>query len=139
MSSTRTSRILLVDDEWVNLRVLKAVLESAGYTNLVTIADPHQVLTEHQSEAADLVLLDLTMPALDGFAVMEQLYSNGGTTRPPAVVVITGHTDQDVIERAHRAGAAGYVTKPFDMAKLLAAVETALGENSHPPSDGAPS
>ena len=125
MSTLSTPRILLVDDELVNLRVLRAVLKQAGYTDLVAIDDPHAVLAEHHRQAADLVLLDLTMPRLDGYAVMKQLKEEAETT-PPAVIVLTGHTDRETIDRVKEAGASAFLSKPFRTSDLLATIREAL-------------
>lgn len=127
MKRNTSPRILMVDDEQVNLRVMRTVLERAGYNNLVTVDDPRTVIAEHRREPADLVLLDLSMPGFDGYAVMKQL--SGERERPaPAIIVITGHTDQDKIDRAVDAGADAYVAKPIDLEEFLTTVAAVLEE-----------
>lgn len=126
INASTNPRILLVDDESVNLRVLRAVLEQAGYTNLVAIDDPHLVISEHQRQAADLVFLDLTMPGLDGYAVMKQLKEDAQQP-PPAVIVLTGHTDRATIDHAKAAGASAFLPKPFETNDLLSAIHETLG------------
>jgi putative two-component system response regulator len=71
----KTARILIVDDDESNIRLLGRILASAGYTGFKTLTDPRQVVALYQKWTPDLILLDLLMPHVDGFAVMKQLQS----------------------------------------------------------------
>lgn len=123
------ARILLVDDETVNLRVLDAMLRSRGFTNVVSLREPAEVLEEVKKAPPDLILMDLNMPGTDGYAVMQQLASarDSGVMQPmPPVVVLTGYADQERIQRATEAGARGYLVKPVDLDQLDSVVRTVL-------------
>lgn len=119
-------RIFLVDDEQINLRVMRIVLERAGYTNVAVIDDPRAVIGEHRRDPADLVLLDLTMPDLDGLAVMKQLQEEREQPTPK-VIVITGHSDKETTDKVLSAGAMACISKPIRVDQVVDAVRSALG------------
>ncbi len=98
------ARILIVDDEPVNLKLLDKMLSAQGYNNLVLVQEPRQVLDIYRQQRADLILLDINMPHLDGFGVMEQLKALGDPLFPP-VVILTAQHGQDFLLRALNAGA----------------------------------
>lgn len=119
------ARILIVDDEPVNLKLLDKMLSAQGYNNLVLVQEPRQVLDIYRQQRADLILLDINMPHLDGFGVMEQLKALGDPLFPP-VVILTAQHGQDFLLRALNAGARDFITKPFDRNELLARVRNML-------------
>ncbi len=116
-------RILIVDDEPTNVRLLLQMLASEGYDAVVGITDPREVLANVAQQGTELVLLDLNMPHLDGFQVMEQLRA---LEQPPTILVLTAQTDPERRLRALRGGARDFLTKPFDMAELMARVKNLL-------------
>lgn len=115
--------ILIVDDEPVNVRLLEQMLALDGYRNVLGITDPRETLTRVAEQGTDLLLLDLNMPHLDGFQVLQQLRA---LAMPPAVLVLTAQSDTPVKLRALRSGARDFLTKPIDMAELLARVRNLL-------------
>jgi putative two-component system response regulator len=119
------ARILIVDDEPVNLKLLDKMLSAQGYSNLVLIQNPLQVLETYQQQRADLILLDINMPQLDGFGVLEQLKALNDPLLPP-IVILTAQHSQDFLLRALNAGARDFITKPFDRNELLARVRNML-------------
>ncbi len=119
------SRILLVDDEPANLKLLEKLLSSQGYTQLVSIADPREVLRQYALARTDLVLLDINMPHLDGFQVLEQLRQLNDPLLPP-VIVLTAQHGQEFLLRALSLGARDYLTKPFNRVELLMRVRNLL-------------
>ncbi len=119
------ARILIVDDEPVNLKLLDKMLSAQGYNNLVLIQDPRQVLETYKQQPTDLILLDINMPHLDGFGVMEQLKALDDPLLPP-LVILTAQHGQDFLLRALNAGARDFITKPFDRNELLARVRNML-------------
>lgn len=121
----RSPRILVVDDEPVNLKLLERMLVREGYEALVLIQDPREVLPRYLEAPADLILLDINMPRLDGFAVLEQLQALGDPLLPP-VLVLTAQHDRQTLLRALGNGARDFVTKPFDRAELLMRVRNLL-------------
>ncbi|TRW89703.1 HD domain-containing phosphohydrolase [Candidatus Methylobacter oryzae] len=125
MYKKEAARILVVDDESVNLKLLDKMLSAQGYTNLVLVQDSRQVVDVYRQARTDLILLDINMPHLDGFEVMEQLKSLDDPLFPP-VVVLTAQHGQDFLLRALNAGARDFITKPFYCNELLARVRNML-------------
>lgn len=125
MYKKETARILIVDDEPVNLKLLDKMLSTQGYQNLVLIQDPREVLVEYLRERPDLLLLDINMPYFDGFAVMEQIKALNDPLCSP-IVILTAQHGQDFLLRALNAGARDFITKPFDRNELLARVRNML-------------
>lgn len=120
-----SSCIMLVDDEPTNLKLLQKTLAAEGYENVLAVQDPCDVLGLYQTNEIDLILLDLNMPKMDGYQVMEQLkQANGGDM--PTILVLTAQRNQDFRLRAFNMGARDYVTKPFDRPELLARVRNLL-------------
>jgi putative two-component system response regulator len=117
--------ILVVDDEPVNLKLLERILSSEGYRHIVSISDPLQVLPAYKKHQPALILLDLNMPIMNGFQVMEQLAELKDLIAPP-IVVLTAQSQQDSLLRALQQGARDYVTKPFDRRELLMRVRNFL-------------
>lgn len=117
--------ILVVDDEPVNLKLLERILSSEGYRHIVSISDPMQVLPAYKQHQPALILLDLNMPGLNGFQVMEQLAELKDLIAPP-IVVLTAQSQQDSLLCALQHGARDYVTKPFDRRELLMRVRNFL-------------
>jgi len=127
MSSTAAiaGRILVVDDQPANLRVVMALLSRHGY-DVSTAADGPSALVLCEQQVPDLLLLDMMMPGMDGFALLAELKQRPELLRVP-VVFLTAAQDRDLLLRAFDAGAVDYVTKPFMPEELLARVNTHVG------------
>ncbi len=108
--------ILIVDDVASNVELLKAILQSAGYTSLTSTQDPRSVCERHRENHYDLILLDLRMPGMDGFEVMEGLKEFERDGYLPVLVVTAEPT---LKLRALQSGAKDFVSKPYDMAEVL--------------------
>lgn len=117
------ARILIVDDKEANVALLEQMLREAGYASLASTREPREVGALHRLHRYDLILLDLQMPGMDGFTVMEQLKQDETAGYLP-VLVLTAQPDQKL--RALRAGARDFVSKPFDLAEVLARVHNLL-------------
>ncbi|MFY9587943.1 MAG: HD domain-containing phosphohydrolase [Actinomycetota bacterium] len=116
------ARVLIVDDEPANVTLLHKILTRAGMDNLKEVTDPRQVLPLFQSFEPDLILLDLNMPHIDGFAVMRQL-----STRPYVpILVLTADITSEAKQRALAAGAKDFLVKPFDPVEVLLRIENLL-------------
>lgn len=121
----KLANILVVDDEPANVLLLEKMLKAAGYSNVVSTLDPLQALPLYLEHESDLILLDINMPKLDGYGVMEQLKTETEGNIPP-ILMLTAQSAQEFIQRALNNGAKDYVTKPFDMNELLARVKNML-------------
>src|SRR5271165_3834844 len=117
------ARILVVDDKDANVRLIEGMLRVAGYASVESTTDPNRVCELHRKNRYSLILLDLQMPAMDGFQVMEGLKEIEEDGYLP-VLVITAQPDHKL--RALQAGAKDFVSKPFDMAELRARVHNIL-------------
>ena len=115
--------ILVVDDKEANLRLIEGMLRVAGYTSVHSTTDPNQVCELHGKNRYSLILLDLQMPGMDGFQVMEGLQQIEADGYLP-VLVITAQPAHKL--RALEAGAKDFVSKPFDFAELRARVHNIL-------------
>src|ERR1035441_576362 len=115
--------ILIVDDLEANVRLLEGMLRIAGYTSIESTTDPTQVCELHRQRRYSLILLDLQMPVMDGFQVMEGLQQIEEDGYLP-VLVITAQPAHKL--RALQAGAKDFVGKPFDLAELRARVHNIL-------------
>ena len=117
------AQILVVDDKEANLRLIEGMLRIAGYTSVHSTKNPNEVCELHRRNRYSLILLDLQMPGMDGFQVMEGLKEIEADGYLP-VLVITAQPDHKL--RALEAGAKDFVSKPFDLAELRARVHNIL-------------
>jgi len=115
--------ILVVDDKETNVRLIEGMLRVAGYASIESTTNPNEVCELHRKNRYDLILLDLQMPGMDGFQVMEGLKEIEEEGYLP-VLVITAQPDHKL--RALQAGAKDFVSKPFELAELQARVHNIL-------------
>jgi diguanylate cyclase (GGDEF)-like protein len=115
--------ILIVDDLQANVRLLENMLHGAGYTRIASTMNPLEVCALHRKNRYDLILLDLLMPSMDGFQVMEGLkgIETGGYL---PVLAITAQPTHKL--RALQSGAKDFISKPFDLAEVLMRVRNML-------------
>jgi adenylate cyclase len=111
-----SAKVLIVDDQEANVLLLERMLRGAGYLSIETTMDPHEVCALHRKNHYALILLDLKMPGMDGFEVMEGLKEIELDGILP-VLVITAEPGHKL--RALRAGARDFVSKPLDLAEVL--------------------
>ena len=117
------AKVLVVDDQEANVLLLERMLSGAGYVSVASTRDPRAVCELHRKNRYDLILLDLQMPVMDGFEVMEGLGKIENDGYLP-VLVVTAQPDHKL--RALRAGAKDFVSKPFDLAEVLMRVHNML-------------
>jgi adenylate cyclase len=122
-SDLLSAKILVVDDKQANVTLLERTLGSAGYSCVTSTLDPTAVCDLHEKNHFDLIVLDLQMPVMDGFEVMERLKAVETDGYLP-ILVITAQPDHKL--RALRAGAKDFVSKPFDIAEVLTRVHNML-------------
>ena len=115
--------ILIVDDQEANVLLLEQMLRNAGYARITSTRDPHAVCALHRDNHYDLILLDLRMPGMDGFQVMEGLKEIETDGYLP-VLAVTADPAHKL--RALQCGAKDFVSKPFDLAEVLMRVHNML-------------
>ena len=115
--------ILIVDDQEANVQLLEQMLRNTGYVRITSTRDPHAVCTLHRDNHYDLILLDLLMPGMDGFQVMESLKEIEPDGYLP-VLAVTAEPAHKL--RALQGGAKDFVSKPFDLAEVLMRVHNML-------------
>jgi uncharacterized membrane protein len=115
--------ILIVDDQEPNVLLLERTLKGAGYTCVESTTDPRNVCEMYRLNRYDLILLDIKMPGMDGFQVMDALKQNDAADFPPVLVITAepGHKS-----RALQAGAKDFVSKPFELIEVLTRVHNML-------------
>lgn len=111
-------KILIIDDEPANVALLKEMLSEGGYERVKSITDSRLALGTCQIFEPDLVLLDLMMPHVDGFTILESLRTKNRETFFP-IVVLTADANEATKLRALRAGATDFLLKPFDHLEVL--------------------
>lgn len=115
--------VLIVEDEPDLLVVMRVILESAGFETSLA-AEGATAIHRIAEERPDLVVLDLMLPVVDGWAVLADILARADA--PPVLVCSARRSERD-LARAEEMGAAGFVTKPFDPDELIAVARTALG------------
>jgi putative two-component system response regulator len=120
-----SARILIVDDEKAYVQLLQRFLESAGYKNVRTTTNPHEVPDLVESFKPDLILLDLRMPEMDGIEVMKQLEPITSSFYLP-ILVLTGDITEDAKRRSLSSGARDFLNKPFDLTEVRLRIENLL-------------
>ena len=118
-----SARILIVDDQQPNIMVLEELLSEEGYTNVSSTTNPVEVPGLHRKNVYDLILLDLQMPEMDGFQVMECLKTNDQEHYIP-VIVLTAQPGHKL--RALQAGAKDFISKPFDIIEVKTRIHNML-------------
>ncbi len=125
MYAPKLGRILLVDDEPANLKLFALMLKSDGYENVACVQDPRDVVGAYKADRPSLILLDINMPHMDGYAVMEALKAIGDPMLAP-IVVLTAQSGEDHLLKALNAGATDFLSKPVNRRELLARVKNIL-------------
>ena len=122
-SEVLRGRVLIVDDQQASVRLLERMLRNAGYASVASTQDPLEVCELHRRNHYDLILLDLQMPGMDGFRVLEGLkdVERDGYL---SVLVMTAHPGHK--QRALQAGAKDFISKPFNAVEVLTRVYNLL-------------
>ncbi len=119
------ANILIVDDNPVNVKLLEEILEQENYTNIFSTTDSRQVKALDRQWHFDVILLDLRMPHMDGFEVMEELADAIDNDYLP-ILVVTAQSDHDTRLRALEKGARDFITKPFEAIEVLHRIRNIL-------------
>jgi DNA-binding response OmpR family regulator len=123
--SPRKPRVLIVEDDPDLLVVLRVNLTAIGVEPILA-GDGRTAISRIQAERPDAVVLDVMLPGIDGWSVLEDLHALGD---PVPIVVCSAKKDVEDMERARELGASGYVVKPFDIDRLIDAVMEAVGRS----------
>src|SRR4028119_407013 len=113
------ARILIVDDEFVNVMLLERILEREGYTNVLSTTDPREVFGFFTQGEPDLILLDLMMPEMSGFEVMDRvgLLTEAGSILP--ILILTADLTAEAMRKSLDSRATDFLTKPFDHTEVV--------------------
>jgi CheY-like chemotaxis protein len=118
------ANILIVDDQESNISLLEQLLKEAGYSRISSSSVPEEVCSLHQINRYDLILLDLQMPVMDGFQVMDGLKQLDETNGYLPVIVLTAQPGHKL--RALQAGAKDFISKPFDLIEVKTRIHNML-------------
>ncbi len=122
-SEILNASILIVDDQESNISLLEQLLSETGYTSVTATMNPQEVFNLHREHCYDLILLDLQMPVMDGFQVIEGLKANDQEAYLP-ILVLTAQPNHKL--RALEAGAKDFISKPFDLVEVKARIHNML-------------
>jgi cyclic di-GMP phosphodiesterase len=120
------ARILVIDDEPANVRMLDRLLTTSGCRHVTTLTDPREVIGQMPIARPDLIILDLHMPHLDGFEVMQALRPLLSVERYLPMLIITADDAPAVKQRALAMGARDFLAKPFDSVEALLRIRNLL-------------
>jgi len=114
----KDSRILIIDDTLANIEVLENLLMMKGYTNVSAISDSTKAIETIKSFQPELILLDLMMPEVSGFDIMEQLNKETDAYKLMRILVLTADITPESKKKALSGGASDFLTKPFDLTEV---------------------
>src|ERR1043166_1831743 len=118
------TKILLVEDNEMNRDMLSRRLERKGYAGAIAV-DGQQAVTMAAAEALALILMDMSLPVIDGWEATRQIKSNDATKRIP-IIALTAHAMQGDEQKAREAGCDDFDTKPVELPRLLEKIQTQL-------------
>ncbi|PLX78139.1 MAG: two-component system response regulator [Desulfuromonas sp.] len=121
----KNGRVLIVDDKQDNTLLLENILLKAGYQSVLSTNDPREVLDLFVSFQPDLILLDIEMPHLSGFEVIEQIKSIFDSDYLP-ILILTAYHDRETRLHALRSGARDFISKPFDNEEILCRIRNLI-------------
>jgi DNA-binding response OmpR family regulator len=125
---SKQKKILLVDDHQTVFRLMQAIVRIKGY-ELIYAESGQQGIVMARQEQPDMILLDVMMPDIDGFKVCQYLKENEDTKDIP-VMFLTARGAEDDLETGRKAGADGFMTKPFQTVEVLKQIEKLLAEKA---------
>ena len=128
-ASLKNANILIVDDQIANIDVLTGLLRRQKYSNVQFTIDPRQVVSLYESFKPDLILLDLSMPFMNGFEVMEKLKEIQPANTFLPILMLTADVTIESKQRALSVGASDFLTKPFDLPEVLLRIKNLLYSN----------
>ncbi|QPJ64817.1 MAG: response regulator [Candidatus Nitrohelix vancouverensis] len=122
--SIKQGKIMIVDDEHANVLLLEKMLQQEGYSSIHSVEDSRKAEALYEAVEPDILLLDLNMPHLDGFQIMEKVIQSNGSS--PPVLVLTAQKDDEIRVKALRAGAIDFLSKPFSYVEVLTRIKNIM-------------
>ena len=119
------AKAMIVDDEPLNIKVVRKYLRDEGYMNIVSVSEATEAFATIERARPDLVLLDIVMPQVSGLDILERIRADPSFVDLP-VIILTASTDQDTKRRALDLGATDFLAKPVDPTDLLPRIRNAL-------------
>ncbi len=127
---SQTAKVMIVDDEPVNVKVVQKYLKLAGYQHFVTSTDPRPVMEMISQEMPDVILIDIMMPFVSGLQILQSLRDDERLAHVPTIVLTASDNEQTKME-ALELGAADFLSKPVNSAELIVRVRNALLVKTH--------
>jgi putative two-component system response regulator len=124
------SKVLIVDDEHVNIEIVKAYLEEEGFENLISTTDATQAINQMRQQKPDIVLLDINMPHISGLEILEYMRGNQDLMLIPTIV-LTAANDPKIKLQALRLGASDFLAKPVDPSELMIRLQNVLAVKAY--------
>ncbi len=122
----KDAKILIVDDQQVNIDVLVGLLNISGYTNHVSITDSNLVMSSIRENQPDLILLDLMMPDVSGFDILDMIKADASLNKNMSILVLTADASNETKRKALQLGASDFLTKPFDLTEVNLRIKNLL-------------
>jgi putative two-component system response regulator len=129
-NETRSAKIMIVDDEPINIKVARKYLQASGYCEFVTTHEAKTAVTLTREQRPDIILLDIMMPEVSGIEILQQLRADERLQHIP-VVILTAVGDARIKQKALELGATEFLTKPVDPSELVLRVGNALVVKQH--------
>ncbi|MDP2172350.1 MAG: response regulator [Candidatus Cloacimonadaceae bacterium] len=124
----RNMLIFLVDDEAINLKLLKTILNQAGFENVMQFISGEDMLSVLETTIPDVILLDIMMPGISGYEVLERVKSNPLQLNVPFIMITAASHEPEMepMRKSFELGAVDYITKPFSSIELVMRIQSAL-------------
>lgn len=126
----QTGKVMIVDDEPINIKVVRKYLSMVGYTDFVSVTEAGEAFNQIVKELPDVLLLDVMMPNVSGLEILEQVRADRRIAHIP-VLILTASDDQETKKRALESGATDFLSKPVDPNELIPRVKNALVVKAH--------
>lgn len=117
--------VMVIDDEPINIKLVRKVLQDVGFTRFSDLTDPRQALAKIRTESPDVILLDIMMPHINGLEILEAVRATSQLKHVP-IIILTASSDRDTRLEALKLGATDFLTKPVDRSELIPRVRNAL-------------
>jgi len=120
------SKIFIVDDQIQNIILLENILNLSGFENIWSTTNPQELLNHLETSSPDILLLDLMMPIISGFDVLNKLNSANSSHKNIPTLILTADTNPKIKEKALKIGASDFLTKPFDISEVTLRIQNLL-------------